>query len=665
MSDIIKEVRVRESIYQNRDVKVIIEKSGLFNKKRKVYGIPWGKKEETWSTWEPIEFTINDLTEDNNFGDYSRFYAEYIKERDQPNNIFGFKSNDFHQRNNLEFSSEWNSDLDIIKLYILINTEKYKDNVYEWNLIEDPIVGDKGGPAPYYRSFGVDSYYLNNGVQISINWDNSLGEKWSDDKGNELDNTNPKFYNDKKIIYKSDITKIVHGIYIPDDVVDTNLVGKFIYYKYGMIYTNKEGKYISSFSPSRDDVNVSKASLSGYNNYGGYVNDTHIIDEIIQKWKENVPGYENLDIVKNVHGTPVIYLSDAVEYKRIEYKSPFGTEIVASASGVSASGVSASGPSASGPISTSFKLTFEGIQDGFQVAAKTDLPSFSIYVGDPKKDWPKVSEGDLPQDGEDFENVEGAEILDEDNEYVENTFNAEEESPTEIPEYKQPANYVPDGDSMDPNSVNASSVWTPTGVPGTVVELPGNYSHNKTQGYNILNNQWIGDLIASAKSHIKHPTWDIPGTEGGNLGCASAVSMIFYRAFGVHMKTGQALKSDKPSDISSFGSKGTSELAGWFSGNSLYKQISWKDAQPGDIMNTARNFSTNKAGHIGIVIDEKHKNGSWYIISNSSKGFAGGGGGAIMKNYSVKAWQDVADRNPSGTFAYRYVGPKLSPGQAA
>lgn len=130
------------------------------------------------------------------------------------------------------------------------------------------------------------------------------------------------------------------------------------------------------------------------------------------------------------------------------------------------------------------------------------------------------------------------------------------------------------------------------------------------------------------------------------------------------MKTGKALKSDKPSDISSFGSKGTSELAGWFSGNSLYKQISWKDAQPGDIMNTARNFSTNKAGHIGIVIDEKHKNGSWCIISNSSKGFAGGGGGAIMKNYSVKAWQEVTNRNPSGTFAYRYVGPKLSPGQA-
>ena len=433
MSDIIKEVRVRESVYQNRDIKVIIEKSGLLNKKRKVYGIPWGKKEETWSTWEPIEFTINDLTEDKNFGDYSKFYAEYIKERDQPNNIFGLKVLNFHERNNLEFSSEWNSDLDIIKLYILINTEKYKENVYEWNLIEDPIVGEKGGTAPYYRSFGVDHYYLNNGVQILINWDYSLGEKWSDDKGNELDNTNPKFYHDKKIIYKSDITKVVYGLYIPDDVVDTNLTGKFIYYKYDMIYTNKEGKYISSFSPSRDDVNVSKASLRGNNNYGGYVNDTHILNEIIKKWKENVPGYENLDIVKSIHGTPVISLSDAVDYKRIEYKSPFGTEIGLSASGPSASGPSASGPSASGasasePISTGFKLTFDGIQDGFQITAKTDLPSFSIYVGDPKKDWPVVGAGDLPQDGEDFENVEGAPQEGIDEEYTEESFMGAEES---------------------------------------------------------------------------------------------------------------------------------------------------------------------------------------------------------------------------------------------
>ena len=63
MSNILREVRVR-GIGQNSDIKVTIEKSGgLFSNKRKVYGIPWGKKEEAWSTWEPIEFTVKDLTE--------------------------------------------------------------------------------------------------------------------------------------------------------------------------------------------------------------------------------------------------------------------------------------------------------------------------------------------------------------------------------------------------------------------------------------------------------------------------------------------------------------------------------------------------------------------------------------------------------------------------
>ena len=95
---ILKEVRVRDSAYQDRDIKVIIEKTGFFGNKRKVYGIPWGKKEEAWSTWVPIEFVVKDLTEENNFGEYQKYYEDYIKERDQPANSF-IRQN-FHQRNN-------------------------------------------------------------------------------------------------------------------------------------------------------------------------------------------------------------------------------------------------------------------------------------------------------------------------------------------------------------------------------------------------------------------------------------------------------------------------------------------------------------------------------------------------------------------------------------
>ena len=655
MGDILREVRVRESVYQDRDIKVIIEKSDFL---RTVYAIPWGKVEKSWSTWVPIEFDVNELTEENNFGDYSKFYAEYIKERDQPINIFGGYTLDFHQRNNLEFSSEWNTDLDIIKLYILINTEKYKSDVYQWNLIEDPIKGDKGGIAPYYRSFGFEPYYLNNGVEIRIEWGGNIGEMWSDDRGRELDVPNPKFYNGAKKMSKGN--KKVSGIYLPDDVVDPNLDNKFIYYKYGLIYTNKDGKSISSFAPLRNDPGVSKASLDGYENYGGQIDDEYIIREIIREWKANVEGgYDELDLVRNEIGSPVIYLGDAVDYKKIEYKSPFGIDVVEN--NISPTSSVVDPVTIEPPIKASFKPTFFGIEDGIQILAKNDLPSFTVFVGDPDKDWTNVGVGDLPQGGENFDNVDGSELWDEDNEYLESDTIAEEEAPPEIREYVPPSIFISDDENIDPVSTNASSVWVPGPKVGNIVELPSDYSHNKTQGYNILNGQWIGDLIASAKSHINHPTWDIPGTEKGSLGCASAVSIIFYRAFGVHMKTGKPLKTDKPGDISNFGSKGTYQLAGWFKGNSIYQQISWRDAKPGDIINTSRNFSTGKAGHIGIVIDEKHRNGSWIIISNSSKGFAGGGGGAILKNYSIKAWEKVATRNPSETFAYRYVGPVESP----
>jgi hypothetical protein len=197
-------------------------------------------------------------------------------------------------------------------------------------------------------------------------------------------------------------------------------------------------------------------------------------------------------------------------------------------------------------------------------------------------------------------------------------------------------------------------------VSGKVVSLPTKYSHTEKQGFNLLNSQWIGDLITSAISHIGHPTYDIAGTEQGALGCASAVSMMFYRAFGVNMRTGSAIKSN-PKSIGDFGSKGTGELAGWFSNGNLYRKLKWQDAQPGDILNTARG---SKAGHIGVVINTKNNDGSWNVVSNSSKGFAGGGGGAVKQNYSVKKWQSVTDRNPSQTFAYRYIGPKQSSGQA-
>ena len=655
MSNILREVRVR-GIGQNSDIKVTIEKSGgLFSNKRKVYGIPWGKKEEAWSTWEPIEFTVKDLTEEKSFGEYQKYYEAYIKERDEPRSPYG--NVDFHKRNNLEFSPEWNTDLDIIKLYILINIEKYKEAVYDFNLIEDPIKGEKGGPAPYYRNFGLDSYYLNNGVQIKIDWNGDVvgGERWSDDKGKEIDTPNPKFYFDKKEIDKSKVDKDVWGIILPEGVVDTNVEGIPIQFKSYYVSENKEGKTIYAFSPKRIENN------SGYSKrgkYGGNISDIYILAEIISYWKMNVSGYEDLAVVNNIHGTPAIYLSDAADYKKIEYKSPFGTEIGPSASvaGPSASETIAAGPTAS-PL---LKPTLEGIKDGFQITEKTDLPPFSIYTGDPKKDWPKAGAGELPENGEEFVNLEDAEVLDE--EYGETEFVGDEEAPPDIPEVDLKFNSVADEGSTMVN--NTSFVSTNN---GNVVKLPiGNsaFSHNTSQGYNLIDSKWYGDLLTSALEHIDHPTFDIPGTEKGNLGCASWVSMVFYRAFGVNMRNGNPVKS-VPKSVGEFGSLGTGELGGWFGSNpNMWQQIPWKQGQPGDIINTEKG---SRAGHIGIVLNEKHSNGSWIVASNSSKGFGSKSdpAGCGKKNYNINTWQSVTDRNPTRTFCWRYKGPKLSQGQNA
>jgi hypothetical protein len=287
-------------------------------------------------------------------------------------------------------------------------------------------------------------------------------------------------------------------------------------------------------------------------------------------------------------------------------------------------------------------LVIDGIADKLQVKAKENIPAFTIWTGD----IPKTKEIDVFDDSQEI-----------DDEYLESVFAGEEENaPKYISEVSRSADSISDTSSV------SEYIPDPNAKPGTIVALPRNYSHTSEQGYNLLNSQWIGDLISSAKSHIGHPTYDIEGTEKGNLGCASAVSMIFYRAFGVHMETGKPVKA-KPTDIGSFGTKGTAVAASWFKNMNLYQKIPWKDAQPGDIINTAR--KEPKAGHIGVVIDVKDKDGSWAIISNSSKGFAGGGGGAVKQNYSIKKWQSVTDRNPEGTFAFRYIGPRLSPGQTA
>lgn len=153
----------------------------------------------------------------------------------------------------------------------------------------------------------------------------------------------------------------------------------------------------------------------------------------------------------------------------------------------------------------------------------------------------------------------------------------------------------------------------------------------------------IGNIVNSAYANLNVSTRKIPGTGGGNLGCAAAVSIIFYRA------TGYAIAGSGAITL------GTGSLWSYMDSESkksdgVWKKITdWKTgSQPGDIILTAK---ASKPGHVGVVIDGGN------IISNSSGGFKGDKKGQIEMNYNLNSWSKVAERNPSQTAAFRYVGP--------
>jgi hypothetical protein len=483
---------------------------------------------------------------------------------------------------------------DFIKDGINVLISKQNDNK-EFEIIQDPWLEK----PPKWRSFGFTPYYLNNGSEVYIKWlEGTLvagGRKWSDDDGNELSVS--KSGDSKSFIEKS-----------------VEFFAPSSYEGQKVMKLTSEG--IKSKTDQTKDLI-----------FTGNVSDKDILNLLISKWNIKIPNY-NLSVCDPdyIRCEIIPYISPVDDLEDIDEKLE----------------------KPENPIkSEKLKLNVILPKD-LQIRVKEDLPSFKIFVGDPPKTEKPVV------DGFDFGDEDDLSDLLLEDEFREEEFNAEEESPSElreVPPEESRKNHAGEGISKQDEFIPV------TYSPGKMVDLPKTYSHTKNQGYNILNNQWVGNLITSAKSHVGTPTYDVPGTQKGNLGCAAGVSIIFYRAFGVSMKNGQPVKN--VNSIGSFGSLSTAELNTAFKDNpGLYsKRSNWRDAQPGDILNTGRNFTSGKAGHIGIVIDEKHSNGSWTVVSNSSSGFAGGGGGAIKRNYSVKAWEDVAKRNPSETFAYVYIGP--------
>lgn len=153
----------------------------------------------------------------------------------------------------------------------------------------------------------------------------------------------------------------------------------------------------------------------------------------------------------------------------------------------------------------------------------------------------------------------------------------------------------------------------------------------------------LGNIVNSAYANLNVSTRKIPGTMGGNLGCAAAVSIIFYRATGYAIAGSGALTLGTGNMYSHMEKESSKSDGVW------EKITNWKvESKPGDIIITARGI---KAGHVGVVVEGNN------IISNSSGGFKGDKKGQIEMNYNLNTWNSVAQRNPQKTAAFRYKGP--------
>ena len=168
----------------------------------------------------------------------------------------------------------------------------------------------------------------------------------------------------------------------------------------------------------------------------------------------------------------------------------------------------------------------------------------------------------------------------------------------------------------------------------------------KLKDLNLPSDKPIGNITKSAWANLNVPTRGIAGSQQGNMGCAAAVSIIFYRATGLPIIKG---KEKNPIEL------GTAALWTYFTGKDKDRWEIIKDwktqSKPGDIILTSRGKS---AGHVGIVVENNK------IVSNSSSGFAGDKKGQIELNYTMETWaRDTAVKNPLQTASFRYKGEYL------
>ena len=322
----------------------------------------------------------------------------------------------------MEFGNRWrdSSDNEVINDY-LSGMSKSGNLPEDYEIIQDPW--EETVPKP--RSFGFDPYYLNNGSRVYIDWvegtNSAGGTKWSDQEGNELDETS--LGENKSLVTKS--VRIVTD----SEILMINKNGTLSKYEIG---NNQQGYQ------------------------GSTVDDLNILEQLIFKWKQQVPNYDLKQCEPNNEFCSLIEYKSPLEEFKEDPLPPAPTE-----------------ESTQGK-ETKIKLSVV-LPEDLELKVKQDLDGIKVYVGDPPPPG-----GFIFQD--EFDNLEEL-----DPEYQETDFVGEEEvlnSPEQIAENESISNS---------NNTGSPSTLTPTGDYTSSLPNPtpdSNYAKNKVPYYNQYDTRW-------------------------------------------------------------------------------------------------------------------------------------------------------------------------------
>jgi hypothetical protein len=273
-------------------------------------------------------------------------------------------------------------------------TEAQKQAPTYYKIVQDPWNDE----PPLIRNYSNDPYFLNNGVELKVEWKSAGssvvdGTEFSNPDGSESYSKSlsmpgktpsvPFIQDDQDIEYAKSEKKKISKTIIGSD----KSTGASVYYTISSNDIKIAGTGSLDASVVRD-------------NFPGDVMDVDIINKFVDIWKKKVPNY-NLKICQPSYYPSLVDL---------EFKSPLQSVSAGTPSNDNQSTQS------NDPNEVKFKLSIV-YDKNVPIKADADVPDIKIYVGEPPKD------GEFLFDEDEFDDLS---LLDD--EYLESKFEGDGEN---------------------------------------------------------------------------------------------------------------------------------------------------------------------------------------------------------------------------------------------